>query len=61
MTSAIFIEGVNFGSKTITWPVGIRWSNGSQPAFTASGTDLIAIFRDAAGNLTGTLVIKDFR
>jgi len=37
------IEAVNWGAYTITFPANLKADNGALPAFTVSGTDLIAI------------------
>lgn len=45
-TGTIIVGGVlqikNAGSATVTWPSSFKWSGGSAPTFTTSGTDLVA-------------------
>jgi hypothetical protein len=36
----------NGGAFTITWPATVNWPGGTQPSFTASGTDVVAFFYD---------------
>ena len=41
--NVFIIEAVNWGAYTITFPASLKADNGALPAFTVSGTDLIAI------------------
>lgn len=59
--ASLTMETVNFGAYTITWPAGIKWSSGSAPAFTASGTDMISILKDKNEVLYGFLLGRDVR
>lgn len=40
----------NGGSCLITWPVTIKWSDGSAPTLTEEGVDLITLFTVDGGN-----------
>lgn len=59
-TSIMFIELTAAGSKTITWPSGIKWSNGTVPTFSTTNKDLVALFKSSSG-LIGSLLIKNYQ
>lgn len=42
---------VNGGSNVVTWPSSVKWSNGSAPTLTSSGTDLL-VFMTVDGGTT---------
>lgn len=59
---ALILEVVNAGAYTITWPAAFKWSEGTAPILTASGSDLIvAITRDGGTTWAAALVNQDFR
>ena len=39
----------NGGSKTITWPSGMKWPGNTPPALTASGTDILTFVTPDGG------------
>lgn len=39
----------NGGSKTITWPSGMKWSGGYPPSLIASGTDILTFLTPNGG------------
>lgn len=39
----------NGGSKTITWPTGMKWPGGTPPTLTASGTDILTFVTPDGG------------
>lgn len=39
----------NGGSKTITWPASVKWSEGIPPALTASGIDVLTFLTPDGG------------
>lgn len=45
----LFIEAVNWGAHNITLPTSIKASGGSAPSFTVSGTDMVSIYSNDAG------------
>ena len=48
----------NGGSKTITWPSGMKWPGNTPPALTASGTDILTfITPDGGTTWYGTISI----
>ncbi len=53
------IEAVNWGAYTITFPAGLKVEDGALPAFTASGTDLIAIEVDKNGTYTLSVIAQN--
>ena len=42
----LILKLVNPGSKTPVWPVTVLWSGGTEPSWTASGTDIVAFYWD---------------
>ena len=40
------LKAVNFGAFTPTWPGTVFWSGGTEPTWTASGTDIISFYWD---------------
>lgn len=59
--SCVILEAVNFGSRTITWPTGVKWAGGTVPTLTAAGRDLIMFMRDSAGTVSASVLGKDFK
>lgn len=45
------------GSRTVTWPAGIKWAGGSAPTLTTTANkgDLVTIHRLASGSYLGTV------
>lgn len=56
--SIMFVKIPHGSANTITWPSGIKWSNGTTPVF-SSTNDLVALFTSASG-LIGSLLVKNF-
>lgn len=44
----LILKLVNGGSQTITWPGTVVWSGGTEPSWTASGTDIVAFYWDGS-------------
>lgn len=42
----LILEAVNFGAFTPTWPASVKWPGGTEPTWTASGTDIVAFYYD---------------
>ena len=57
----IILQCVNFGGKSVVWPTPIKWAGGTAPAFSATGTDIIMILKDATETYYGFLSGKDFK
>ncbi len=38
------LRAINFGAFTPTWPATVLWSGGTEPTWTASGTDIIGFY-----------------
>ena len=61
--ASFIIELVNGGSATITWGTGftsMKWANGTAPALTTSGTDIIGLYtHDGGATWRGVLLAKD--
>jgi hypothetical protein len=58
---ALFMELVNGGSATVTWPGSgtLKWDGGAAPALTSAGTDLLSFTtRDGGTTYYGVLVAK---
>jgi hypothetical protein len=56
------LELTNGGAYTVTWPAGTKWSSGSAPTLTASGTDILTFYtRDGGTTWRGVMVSKDSR
>lgn len=52
----------NGGAFTMSWPAGVKWPSGSQPALTVAGLDvLVFLSRDGGATWDGTVAIKDAR
>jgi len=49
--SSVTIKLINAGAHTITWPASVDWPDGTEPAWTASGTDFVALFSDDGGTI----------
>lgn len=45
----IMLEIANGGSSTVNWPASVKWPDGSAPALTPSGVDLIAMYTRDGG------------
>lgn len=48
-TAAFTLILTNGGSKTITWPSGMKWSAGTPPTLSASGTDILTFLTPDGG------------
>lgn len=59
-TAMLMLRLTNGGSKTVTWPSGIKWPGGTAPALTASGLDEVVLMRTNAGVWSGA-VRKDVK
>lgn len=60
--SSITIKLVNAGAHTITWPAAIDWVGGSEPSWTASGTDFALFFSDDNGTtISGVRSMEDVK
>ena len=60
--SAVILEAINFGGRTITWPTGVRWAGGIAPVgLTSSGRDMIVFMKDSAGSTYGFVLGKDVK
>lgn len=57
---AVLLELTNGGSAVVTWGMSPRWSNGVPPVLTASGVDLVALYR-SNGAWSGVLVASNLR
>lgn len=55
--AAFVLELTNGGSASITYPSGITWANGSPPALTVSGTDVLAFYTTNGGSTWRGLVL----
>lgn len=42
----MIIDAINWGAHTLTWPVGVLFAGGAEPAWTTSGTDRAAVIKD---------------
>ena len=49
--SSITIKLINAGAHTITWPVAVDWPAGSEPSWTAAGTDFAIFYSDDNGTI----------
>ena len=49
--SSVTIKLINAGAHTITWPASVDWPDGTEPAWTAAGTDFVALFSDDVGTI----------
>jgi hypothetical protein len=60
-TAVVFIlELTNGGSAALTWPAAVKWPNGTAPALTASGVDLLTFVTDDGGTTwRGVLSIRN--
>lgn len=59
---AVFVtfEIVNGGSAAITWPAAVLWAGGSEPGWTAAGTDIATFYtRNAGTTWYGALALED--
>jgi hypothetical protein len=56
---SFMIEVINGGSQTITLPAAVDWAGGTEPVFTAAGTDMMAIYQDANDNVFGFVTTTD--
>lgn len=55
----VLLQLTNGGSQTITWPTSIKWSGGTAPKLTATGTDIIILTTNNSGtNWYGNANIK---
>ncbi len=56
----IILTLINGGSATVGWWSGIKWANGTVPALTVSGKDILGFFTTDGGvNWTGVVLSKD--
>jgi hypothetical protein len=56
----ILIEAVNWGTVTPAIPATKKWAGGTQPTFTASGTDILRVYTvDGGSTWRWALVDKD--
>jgi len=44
----LILKLVNGGAYTITWPGEVKWADGSEPSWTSSGTDIVALYYDGS-------------
>lgn len=58
---ALTLELTNGGSFTQTWPAGTKWTGGTTPTLTASGTDIIVFTKAGTNAWRGYLSSKDNR
>lgn len=56
---SFMVEVVNGGASTITLPAGVDWAGGTEPVFTAAGTDMMAMYQDANNNVFGFVTTTD--
>jgi len=42
----LILKLVNGGAYTITWPGEVKWTGGTEPSWTSSGTDVVAFYFD---------------
>lgn len=56
---AITLELTNGGAFTQVWPSGTRWSGGTAPLLTSSGTDVLVFSKAGVNNWRGYLSSKD--
>lgn len=54
------LQLIDAGTYTVTWPGAIQWAGGTEPTFTASGTDIVVIWQNGDDVLFGSLVGLDF-
>lgn len=45
----LILKAVNFGAHTPTFSPAIKWPSGTAPTWTASGTDILALYFDGSG------------
>lgn len=58
--SSVTIKLVNAGAHTITWPAAVDWPGGTEPSWTAVGSDFAIFFSDDAGTtIFGARSIED--
>lgn len=53
------IEAVNWGAHTVTFPSGSKFHNSAAIVQSASGTDMLAVFKDDAGNYVFNMFMKN--
>ena len=46
---SITIKLINAGAHTITWPGTVDWPSGTEPSWTAAGTDFVILFSEDGG------------
>jgi len=55
------LDAVNWGTYTVTWPVGTIFAAGAAPALTAVGKDRLLILKDAANVYTVHVCEQDIK
>lgn len=50
------IKCINFGAHTPTWPVTVLWQSGTEPTWTAAGTDICVFYYDGTNYYGGALL-----
>lgn len=56
---AVVLEIIDGGSQTITWPAALQWAASTAPELTASGTDMILIYKDGDDTYRGSVIDLD--
>ena len=46
---SITIQLINAGAHTLTWPATVDWPSGTEPSWTAAGTDFVILFSHDSG------------
>lgn len=60
VAQGIVLRIVNGGAFAITWPASVKWPNGSAPAFTVAGTDVVVLLTDDNGTTwRAVIAMKD--
>lgn len=55
----VMLELTNLGAFTVTWDGGVQWTGGTEPTWTAAGTDIITfVTRDAGTTWHGAIGIQ---
>lgn len=58
----ITMELINAGAHTITWPATVDWPAGTEPSWTAAGTDFAILFsRDGGTTIFGKRSMTDVK
>jgi hypothetical protein len=60
--SSITTKMTNTGAHNITWPAAVDWPDGTEPSWTAAGTDFAVFFSDDGGTIIyGALSMQDVK